>query len=62
MKNLTQKQWFLLAVVFAFASFISFINISSAWADEHDFNGLVGFLGVGIVSGLFAMYSLFKAK
>jgi drug/metabolite transporter (DMT)-like permease len=62
MKNLSRVQWYLLAVVFAFASFISFININGAWADEHDFNGLVGFLGVGLVSILFAFYCLFKAK
>lgn len=62
MKSLTRMQWYLLAVVFAFASFISFVNIDSSWADDHSFNGLVGFLGIGIVSGLFAMYSLFKAK
>jgi hypothetical protein len=62
MKKITQQQWFIIATIFAFASIISFFNISSAWADENDFNGLAGFLGIGILSGILAGFSLYKSK
>jgi hypothetical protein len=62
MNKLTTKQWFLLMVFFAFASVISFFQIDSAWADENNFNGFKGFLGIGIVSGFLAILSYLKAK
>jgi len=52
------KKWFLLMTVLAFASVICFFNINSYWADQNDFNGVVGFLGIGIVLGLGAVYCL----
>jgi len=43
---------------FAFASIISFFQINSAWADDHNFNGFFGWTGLGIVFGLAAVYCL----
>jgi hypothetical protein len=62
MKNITQRQWFMITSAFAFASVISFFNINSTWADENDFNGLLGFAGTGIIFGLLAAYSLYRTK
>lgn len=56
------KKWYLLMVVFAFASVISFFQIDSAWADENNFNGFKGFLGLGIVFGFLTIFSYLKAK
>lgn len=47
-------------VIFAFASVISFFQINSYWADKNNFNGLVGWLGIGIVTGLVAVFCLAK--
>lgn len=49
-------------VVFAFLSIISFFQINSYWADTHNFNGLFGWLGIGIVTGLAAVYGLYKVS
>ena len=57
--NLTRK-WFGLMVVFAFASVISFFQINSYQADLNHMNGLVGWLGIGIVLGLVAVFCLWK--
>jgi len=59
MKNLTRR-WFGFMVVFAFASVISFFQINSYWADQNNFNGFFGFLGIGIVFGLAAVFCLMK--
>lgn len=56
----TAKKWFALMAIFAFASIISFFQINSAWADEHNFNGIFGWLGLGILFGLVAVYCLYK--
>lgn len=48
--------------VTAFISVISFFQIDSAWADKNHFNGLLGWLGVGIVFGLVAAYCLYKVN
>ena len=56
----TAKKWFALMAIFAFASIISFFQINSYWADKHNFNGLFGWLGIGIVSGLVAVFCLSK--
>lgn len=60
MKNFGAKTWFALTAVFAFASVISFFQINSYWADRHRFNGFLGWLGVGIVAGIIAVYCLVK--
>lgn len=59
---MTTKQWFAVMVLFAFASVISFFQIDSYWADQNDFNGLFGWLGIGIVTGLVAIFCLFKVS
>lgn len=62
MKNWATKEWFIFMTIFAFASVISFFQIDSYWADINDFNGIVGFLGIGIVTGLLAIFGLYKAS
>lgn len=57
--NLTRK-WFGLMVVFAFTSVISFFQINSYDADRLNMNGLIGWLGIGIVFGLAAVFCLLK--
>lgn len=52
--------WMGWLVVSAFISVVSFFQINSAWADAHHFNGLFGWLGIGIVFGLAAVYCLYK--
>ena len=52
------KKYFIAMAIFAFASVISFFQINSYWADQHHFNGLFGWLGLGIVFGLVAIYFL----
>lgn len=54
------KRWFALTVVFAFLSVISFFNINSYYGDTHHFNGVFGFLGLGIVLGGIATFGLSK--
>lgn len=57
---MSTKSWFGLMVVFAFASVISFFQIDSAWADANKLNGVFGFLGLGILFGLVAIFCLSK--
>lgn len=57
---MTTTKWFLTMTAFAFGSVISFFQINSYWADKHNFNGLIGWLGIGIVLGLAACYCLSK--
>ena len=54
--------WFIATAIFAFASIISFFQIGSYYADKNNFNGVVGFLGIGIVSALIACYCLYKTS
>jgi len=61
MKNWKTKQWFAFTAVFAFASFISFINVGSTFGDEHNFNGILGFTGTGILTGLISVFGLYKS-
>lgn len=58
---ITQK-WFWAMVVTAMISIISFFQINSYWADQHHFNGFFGWLGIGIVFGLAAIYCFGKVK
>ena len=51
-----QKKYWTVLVVLAFASIISFFQINSYWSDKNNFNGLIGWLGIGIVLGLGAIY------
>ena len=57
---MTAKTWFALMASFAFLSVGSFFQINSFWADKNHFNGVFGWLGIGIVSGLIAIYCLSK--
>jgi hypothetical protein len=53
------QNWFIIMTVLAFTSFISFLQIDSAYADEHNMNGT--FMNVGVISGLLAALALFMA-
>lgn len=57
MKNLT-RSWFIGMVITAFVSFISFIQIGSAWADKNNFN--TWWTVIGIVFALAAIFCLSK--
>lgn len=59
---MTTKTWWGITVVFAFASVISFFQINSYWADQHHFNGIAGWLGIGIVTGLIAVFGLYNVS
>jgi hypothetical protein len=62
MKNWTTKEWFIVMTIFAFISVISFFQIDSAWADENNFNGIDGWLGIGLISAAIAIFAGFEAK
>lgn len=57
-----QNPWYIAMVVAAFVSMISFFNINSYWADQHHFNGIAGWLGIGILFALLAIFFLYKAN
>jgi hypothetical protein len=59
---MSTKTWFGLMTLFAFASVISFFQIDSYWADQNDFNGLFGWLGIGIVTGLVSILCLYNVS
>jgi len=61
MKNWGVKQWMTFTSVSAFASAISFFQIDSYWSDQNNFNGVFGWLGIGIVFGVLAIAGLYKA-
>jgi hypothetical protein len=56
------RTWFAIMCVTAFISVISFFQINSYWADKNNFNGLFGWLGIGIVFGLVAAFCLYKVS
>lgn len=56
----TGKKWHIITGALAITSAISFFQINSYWADKHHFNGVFGWLGIGIALGLGAIYSLYK--
>lgn len=49
---------FVIMAVLAFISIISFFQINSYWADHHHFNGVFGWLGIGIVFAIGAVVTL----
>ena len=55
------NQWFAFTGVFFFVGMISFFQVDSAWADEHNFNGILGWSGIGIASILMAVFGLYKS-
>lgn len=60
MKKWTGSHWFIFTVILAFASIISFYQVNSYWADTHKFNGLFGWIGIGVMFGLAAIFGLYK--
>lgn len=46
------KHWFYIMTALAFTSFISFLQIDSAYADENNLNQT--FMNLGIISGILA--------
>ena len=60
-KNLINP-WFTGMVVFSFLGVGSLMQIDSYWADKHHFNGIFGWLGIGIVSLLTALYCAKKVN
>jgi len=62
MKKWGTKPWFIFTSVFAFASLLSFFQINSYWADQHNFNGLFGWLGLGILFGIIAIFGIYKTS
>lgn len=58
MNKLSTKLLFVIMAILAFISIISFFQIDSDWADRHHFNGVFGWLGIGIVVGLGAIATL----
>jgi len=59
-KYLSTKLWHVLMGVCAFIAMISFFQINSYWADKHHFNGIFGWLGIGIVFTILALFCLKK--
>ena len=60
---MNKGKWYWAAMaVLAFASIISFFQINSYWSDKHHFNGLIGWLGIGIICGLGAIVCLAKVR
>jgi drug/metabolite transporter (DMT)-like permease len=55
---MSTKALFAVMTLLAFGSVISFFQINSAWADANNANGLAGFLGLGILLGIVAIYFL----
>lgn len=53
-------KWFTITVVLAFSAFFSFAFINSEWGDKNNFNGLFGFLGIGLLLTVASIASLVK--
>jgi hypothetical protein len=62
MTKIFGNPWFGGMVLFGFASVISFFQINSYWSDQHNFNGLKGWLGIGIACGIVAIFCLYKTS
>lgn len=54
--------WWIGTVVSAFLSVLCFFQINSYWGDTHNFNGIFGFLGLGILFALLTIWFLYKAN
>ena len=54
------QNWFIIMTVLAFMSFISFLQIDSAYADDNNLNST--FLNIGVVSAVLAALALFMAN
>jgi hypothetical protein len=54
--------WFGGFVLSALASTVSFFQIDSYFADKHHLNGIFGFLGIGIVLALLAIWFIKKTN
>jgi hypothetical protein len=54
--------WWYGTVACAFIGIISFFQINSYWADKNNFNGIFGWLGVGILFILAAVFCLYKVQ
>jgi membrane protein DedA with SNARE-associated domain len=54
------NKWMAGTVIFLLLAVISFFQINSWWADQHHFNGIFGWLGIGIVLGLVGLYCAYK--
>lgn len=46
--------------VAAFIAFISFTQINSYWADQNHFNGIKGWLGIGLLFTAITLFGLYK--
>jgi drug/metabolite transporter (DMT)-like permease len=55
---MSTKALFIAMTLFAFGSVVAFFQINSAWADANNANGIAGFLGLGILLGIVAVYFL----
>lgn len=55
-----QRKFWIATVVLAFASVISFFQINSYASDKAGMNGIFGWLGIGIVLALGAIYCVSK--
>lgn len=51
---------FVACAIFTMLSVISFFQINSYWADKNNFNGIFGWLGIGIVLAIVAIYWLYR--
>ena len=62
MKKRLMNPWFTGMVILAFLGVGSLMQIDSYWADQHHFNGIFGWLGIGIVAILGALFCLKKVS
>jgi len=54
------SKWFKITTFFAFMAAISYFQINSAWADNNNFNGIKGWLGIGILFSILTVISAIK--
>ena len=57
-----QNPWFICMVVTVFTAVISFFQINSYWADQHHFNGIKGWLGIGIFFSGLSIFFLYMTN
>lgn len=56
---MTAFKWFAVASAILITAMISFFQINSYWADQHNFNGWIGWKGVGSVLALIGIYIMY---